>query len=359
MLSNPIINSPLGANERKLLNIVRKHGVMPRHKIVEHMDVSVQAVGQIVRRLDSYQLLTHHKAVTVGLGQPPKPMSINADGAFSVGIKIGRRHTDVLLVDLLGKVRERHSVSYAFPVARDLLVEIERHLVRIQAQLAQDNKNLIGIGIAMPFAIGGWHKLLGLSDAQADEWNALDITAAVQAMTPCPVKLAKDTAAACIAELLNGQGQHCQNFLYLFVDTFIGGSVVSQGRLLESTHGNAGAVASIPMSVHQPQDQLLGHASLWELEKKPEQTEAWLGWASCALAFAIVSGTAFLDTDAVVIDGSMPPELLEKLIAQTDAALIEFNWEGLWQPKLLKGLVGSDAGAIGGALMPLHENFYA
>jgi predicted NBD/HSP70 family sugar kinase len=129
--------------------------------------------------------------------------------------------------------------------------------------------------------------------------------------------------------------------------------------LLESTHGNAGAVASIPMSVHQPQDQLLGHASLWELEQKPEQTEAWLGWASCALAFAIVSGTAFLDTDAVVIDGSMPPELLEKLIQQTQAALTAFNWEGLWQPTLLQGLVGSDAGALGGALMPLHEHFYA
>jgi predicted NBD/HSP70 family sugar kinase len=358
VLSNPFKN-PLNTNERKLLNIVRTHGEIPRHKIFDHMDVSVQAIGQIVRRLDSYQLLTHHKAVTVGLGQPPKPMSINADGAFSIGIKIGRRHTDVLLVDLLGTVRERHSVNYAFPVAHELLLEIGRHLTRIQAKLMSENKFLIGVGIATPLAMGGWHKLLGLSDAQANEWNMLDIASAIQAMTPCPVILAKDTAAACIAELLNGQGQHWQNFLYLYVDTFIGGSVVSQGRLLESAHGNAGAVASVPMSIHQPKDQLVGHASLWDLEKNPTHTEAWLGWASCALAFAIVSGTAFLDTDAVVIDGAMPSELLEKLITQTQAALTAFNWEGLWQPKLLKGLIGSDAGAIGGALMPLHEYFYA
>jgi predicted NBD/HSP70 family sugar kinase len=96
-----------------------------------------------------------------------------------------------------------------------------------------------------------------------------------------------------------------------------------------------------------------------ELEQNPAQTEAWLGWASYALAFAVVSGTAFLDTDAVVIDGSMPPELLKKLIEQTQEALSAFNWEGIWQPKILAGLVGSDAGAIGGALLPLHDYFYA
>lgn len=354
-----LIKAPLGANERKLLNIVRKHGIMPRHKIVEHMDVSAQAVGKIVQRLDDYHLLTHHKAVSVGLGQPPKPMSINADGAFSVGIKIGRRHTDVLLVDLLGTVRERYSVSYAFPVAHYLLTEIENHLIRIQAEISSKERSLIGVGIATPFAMGGWHKLLGLSDAQADEWNALDITVAIQAMTPCPVKLAKDTAAACIAELLNGQGKNHPNFIYFFVDTFVGGSVVLGGRLLESKHGNAGAVASVPMSIHQPLEQLLGHASLWELERNPAQQVSWLGSASRALAFAIVSGTAFLDTDAVVIDGSMPPELLTKLIAQTQTSLKAYNWEGLWQPKLLAGLVGSDAGALGGALMPVHEYFYA
>jgi predicted NBD/HSP70 family sugar kinase len=265
----------------------------------------------------------------------------------------------VILVDLLGKVLERHSVSYALPVASDLLQEIKKHLVRIQAQLAADNKKLIGIGIARPFAMSGWNKLLGLTQAQADEWRALDITAAVQAMANCPVKLAKDTSAACIAELLNGQGRNWHNFLYFFVDTFIGGSVVSQGRLLESTQGNAGAVASLPMSVHKPLEQLQEHASLLELEQNPAQTEAWLGWASYALAFAVVSGTAFLDTDAVVIDGSMPPELLKKLIEQTQEALSAFNWEGIWKPKILAGLVGSDAGAIGGALLPLHDYFYA
>jgi hypothetical protein len=61
----------------------------------------------------------------------------------------------------------------------------------------------------------------------------------------------------------------------------------------------------------------------------------------------------------VVIDGAMEDNLLKALIEQTQKALKAFNWEGIWQPQLVKGLVGREAGALGGALMPLHEYFYA
>jgi predicted NBD/HSP70 family sugar kinase len=369
--------SPLSPNERKLLATVRKHGVMPRHKLVEHVDVSAQAIGQMVRKLDQYRLLVHHKAVKVGLGQPPKPMSIRADGAFSIGIKVGRRRTDVLLVDLLGEVREHHTVHYAFPVVASLLPQIEAHLRSMQAALLAADKALIGVGVAAPFALGGWYKLLGLSEAQASEWRTLDLQAAIAAMTPRPVRFAKDTAAACIAELLSAKGPAQSNYLYIFVDTFVGGSVVHQGRLLDTFHGNAGAIASLPMNKGT---QLLEHASIWELERHfhlagldasaayDERalagaywplTESWLETASQALAACIVSGTAFLDPHRAVIDSSLAPLLLARLVAQTNAAMDNFNWEGLWRPEVTMGQVGSDAGALGGALMPLHDYFYA
>ena len=371
-----MLSSPLNNNERKLLATIRKHGVIPRHKIVDHMEVTAQAIGQITRKLDQYHLLMHHKAVKVGLGQPPKPISINPDGAFSIGIKIGRRRTDVLLVDLLGGVRERHTISYARPVVHDLLMQIKAHLARMQSALIDNEQFLVGVGVAAPFALGGWHRLLGLSQVQADEWQALDLQAAIQAMSQRPVRFAKDTAAACIAELLNGHGQHQTDFLHIFIDTFIGGGVVSKGRWLETAHGNAGAVASVPIGGRQ----LLDFASLWELEqrfvaagldplsayddraldaKHQSYTQAWLASASEALASAIVSGTAFLDCSAVVIDGSMSTQLLSQLIEQTSALLGRHNWQGLWQPLVLLGSMGQDAGALGGALMPLHEYFYA
>jgi hypothetical protein len=75
------------------------------------------------------------------------------------------------------------------------------------------------------------------------------------------------------------------------------------------------------------------------------------------LALTVVSGTAFLDIDAVVIDGSLNRSLLTLLIDATQAALSQYNWEGLWPARLIAGEVGPDARALGGALMPLHANF--
>jgi len=71
----------------------------------------------------------------------------------------------------------------------------------------------------------------------------------------------------------------------------------------------------------------------------------------------VISGTAFLDIDAVVIDGSFSRTLLSELIAATQDALQHYNWEGLWNANVIAGEVGPDARALGGALLPLHANF--
>ncbi|MDQ1260598.1 MAG: hypothetical protein QG643_2424, partial [Pseudomonadota bacterium] len=240
---------------------------------------------------------------------------------------------------------------------------------------------LVGVGVAAPFQLGGWHRMLGLSDNQSQRWNHIDLRAEVQGMTEAPVVFAKDTAAACVAELVGGRGRDIKSFLYLFVDTFVGGGLVINSHLHSGKHGNAGAVASLPMRLGntlQPAEQLVSCASLWELEQRFQalqldphaayderaltppyvtETQAWIAKAANALAHSIVSGTAFLDVDAVVIDGSFSRALLNLVIGQTTAALAHYNWEGLWPTSIVAGTTGPDARALGGALLPLHANF--
>ena len=77
-----------------------------------------------------------------------------------------------------------------------------------------------------------------------------------------------------------------------------------------------------------------------------------------ALAHCVVAGTAFMDLEAVVIDGVVAPALLAELIGRTQQALAAYNWEGLQTPpRLVPGSIGSDARALGGALLPLHASF--
>jgi predicted NBD/HSP70 family sugar kinase len=177
----------------------------------------------------------------------------------------------------------------------------------------------------------------------------------------------------------------------LFIDTFVGGGVVVDGRIRFGVRGNAGAVASLPTglaskSAVRPSakgrgarpDQLVQHASLWELERrlsaakldpmaaydaraleKPYRaaTQAWVAQAAPALAQCIVAGAAFLDVHAIILDGSFVRPLLDWLLAETREAVARYNREGMWDTPVLAGTIGADARALGGALLPLNATF--
>jgi len=368
-------------NERVVLQAIRLNGSLPKADLARLTGLTAQTIGLITTRLAEDGLILKQDRVRGRIGQPSVPLSLNPDGAFAIGIKIGRRSADWLMVDFCGQVRQRQSLDYAFPDVHSLLPDIKDRLQAMGDQLGALKDRLVGVGVAAPFQLGGWHKMLGLSEAQSETWNQIDLRAQVQAMTNTPVSFAKDTSAACVAELVAGRGRDLKNFLYVFVDTFVGGGLVINSHLHGGLHGNAGAVASLPSGMAQgdtPPTQLIHHASLWELEQLllakgldphaayddralatpfEAETQAWLKQAANALAHAVVSGTAFLDIDAVVIDGSFCRPLLTLLIAATQQALKRYNWEGLWPANVIAGNVGPDARALGGALMPLHANF--
>jgi predicted NBD/HSP70 family sugar kinase len=369
-------------NERVVLQAIRLNGSLPKADLARLTGLTAQTIGLITTRLEEDDLLIRHDRVRGRIGQPSVPLALNPDGAFSVGIKIGRRSTDWLLVDFTGQVRQRLSVTYAFPDACTLIPLIGQHLRTLRDHLGVLAPRLVGVGVAAPLHFGGWHRMLGLSDAESDAWNRLDLSAAVQAMTELPVSFAKDTSAACVAELVAGRGRDLKSFLYLFVDTFVGGGLVIDSRPHAGIHSNAGAVASMPLEVAndtaQVPPQLVSQASLWELEQSfkargldptaayderameplfAEDTDAWVSSAATALAHSIVSATALLDVDAVVMDGSFCRPLQRRLIASTEQALGRYNWEGLWPAQVIAGSIGSDARALGGALLPLHANF--
>ena len=368
-------------NERVVLQALRMHAALPKAELARVTGLTAQTIGLITARLEDDGLLVRREPVRGRIGQPSVPLALAPDGAYAIGVKIGRRSTDALLVDFEGKVRKRLSLSYAFPQVEELLPAISQQLRTLRRSLGTRASRLVGVGVAAPFQMGGWHRMLGLSAQQADEWNRIDLAARIQALIDVPVSFARDTAAACIAELLLGRGRDIKSYLYLFVDTFVGGGLVLHSQPHLGTRGNAGAVASLPMNLAQPgvmPSQLVRYASLWELEQQyqshgldpsaaydqrsleppfEQYTRPWIVSAANALAHCIVSGTALVDAQAVVIDGSLAPAALKSLLAQTVQALDHYNWEGLWRPSVHEGSIGSDARALGGALLPLHANF--
>lgn len=370
-------------NERVLLQAIRQRGAMPAADLARLTHLTAQTVSQITKKLEAEGLLARGAPQRGKVGQPSVPLALNPDGAYAVGIKVGRRSLDVLLVDFTGRPRERWRLAHAFPDPPLLLAEIGARLKEIRRKLGPAGRERVqGIGIAAPLALGGWQALLGMPAALAARWNVTDLAAEVTRLSPWPVQQVKDTAAACVAELVAGRGRGVPSYLYIYVDTFIGGALVIDGQLRAGPHGNAGAVGSLPLAQAGPDErapaQLLAAASLLNLEHAYAQagldvraalderaleppwdvhTRRWLGAAAAAIALAVIDGACLLELDGVIVDGAFARPLQAALLEACAQALARYSWEGVRRPALLAGSVGADAGALGGALLPLQAAF--
>src|SRR5277367_575855 len=113
-------------NERLVLSLVRRFGQLSKIEVARMTGLSVQSASTIMNRLGAEGLLKREAPLRGRVGQPTVPVSIDPEGAFALGLKIGRRSSDLVLVDFTGAIRRRASLSYPFPTPEDVLAFAER-----------------------------------------------------------------------------------------------------------------------------------------------------------------------------------------------------------------------------------------
>jgi predicted NBD/HSP70 family sugar kinase len=368
-------------NERLVLSLVRQHGSLAKTDIARMTRLSAQTVSVIVRKLESEGLLIRQAPVRGKVGQPSVPMAIAPGGAYFIGLKIGRRSAELVLIDFLGNVRSMLRDSYRYPSPANTIEFVRSGIATMRAGLGpEEDRRIAGLGIAMPFELWNWAETAGAPPAVLNEWRHRDIRTDVQEMCSFPVYVQNDATAACGAELVFGRTSTLGNFIYFYIGAFVGGGVVLDGRLHVGPTGNAGAVGSMPVPGHQRGRpvQLIEVASLAILEKAMQRRgqdasllwtapedwtgegaafEEWFGPASDALGYAVAAACSVIDFEAAIIDGWMPATVRARLVEAVRGSLARLDMEGLRVPQVREGKVGIHARALGAASLPLSERF--
>jgi hypothetical protein len=371
-------------NERVVLQAIRLHGALPAAEIARLTQLTAQTVSLITKRLLDDGLLVKGEPVRGKVGQPSVPLSLDPDGAYSVGIKVGRRSMDVLLIDFTGAVRERSSLDYRFPDPDELLAEIGKRLAALRRKLGNERRELVqGVGIAAPMAIGGWQQLLGFSAELAARW---------QAGGPARRGAGRQRLAGAADEghrgrlrgRTGGRPRAQREELPLHLRRHLhrrrpgAGQPVARGRHRQRRRPGLAAAVAEPRrhrigagaaavgglaaepgaglgrgrAGHRGRRTGPGTGAAWQAH-----TERWLDTAGSAIAQAVNGAACLLDMDGVILDGSCSRDLLAALQQAVERALPRYSWEGVARPALLAGTIGSDARALGGALLPLYANF--
>jgi predicted NBD/HSP70 family sugar kinase len=364
-------------------------GQASKADIARHASLTNNAAGVIVRELERAGLIHENgKKRDGGRGQPATMLSLDPQGAYSIGVRIDRRSIETVLVDFAGQPINRRLHTMDLPAPPRAIDLISCDIATLIAQLRLSARDRVaGVGVAAPYNLGSWLEKLDMPAAQFRDWEQFDIASALRVATGLDVVVENDGTAAAVAELFYGLGRRFDDFLYFFIGPAIGGGVVLGGQYMRGASGNAGDVAMMPVPpsrlasapiTTRATDILLSRASINALVRHlrfhgadiagladltrttaamPDAVNEWVEDCVDALISPLLSAVSILDVPVVVIDSDLNRDILDEIINWLQWRLTESMPEARNPPKLMRGSFGEDAGAIGAASLPLHLNF--
>ena len=367
-------------NERLLLSIMQRNGALSGGELARRTGLSPQTTSVILRKLEQDGLLQRGKPVKGKVGKPSVPFSLHPDGAFSMGLKLGRRSADLVVLDLAGQVRQQLRQTYNYPRPGPVLDFLQMGFQDLTSEMSDDMASrLCGLGVAAPFELWNWHEVLGAPKADFAAWKDADMVGEAAALTGLPVHMVNDATAACRAEHIFGIGREYRDYVYFFVGAFIGGGIVLDHAVFEGNQQNAGAFGSLMVpdrdgiacplidlaSIRSLEKRLeaaaLDPRQLWETPQDWDHLEdhvgPWVEETAHALAAASVASSAVIDFEAVVIDGGMPISVRSRLASGAAEALRSMDTRGLIAPKVTEGQIGGNARGIGAAVGPIISQY--
>lgn len=370
------------ANEKTVLTVVgfNASGVS-NAEIARMSGLAPQTVSAILTNLEKDGLVERGAALRGRRGQPATPILLNKDGGYSIGVELGWRHADIILLNMHAHVLGHCHIDYDYPDAASIVDFIGQCVEDLRAVVPKDRLDrLLDLGLAMPAGLAEGLGRIGAPPEQVMKWQGLDIQAELAARTGLEITLINDGNAACWAELIALPRPRPASIIYLLVSHFIGAGVIGDGVLWSGHSGNAADMGMMLVQLDNRGPQQAYHiASLWALGQrlgeagKPQdiaaiahwdwdniksEVDRWIADSAKALARVAFNTTTVVDAPLIILDTVLGPAVTEKLIARFRGELAALPVFGIAPPMVTAGRHGAMAPAIGAAELPLFNRYF-
>lgn len=367
-------------NARLVLSFIRRHGGMASAEIARRSGLSAQTVSNIVRALEADGLVLREAAVKGRVGKPSVPMALKPDGAYGLGLSIGRRSLELVLVDFLGRQIDAEVTTHPYPSTAQTFAFVRQNVAGVLRRNGIDRTRVAGLGIARPNRIWDWGEFVGAPPDAMRDWKNIDLETEMASLTALSTVLENDATSACLAEHLMGRGHDLADFAYIFLGTFVGGGLVLDGKVVSGRTHNAAAFGPLPVPDGRGGSvQLLDVASLHVLEKTLEaqgqsfnalrnDDDAWQSFepalsdwieaTSRHLAIACAAITSVVEVETILLAGAFPDTVRSRLSGRLVNAFSKLDITGIEKPSIEDAAVGRQARSIGAALLPIHAKFF-
>jgi len=366
-------------NEMLILGLLRREPGLSNAEIARNSGLAPQTVSVIVADLVLRGIVVSGPVVRGRRGQPATPKLLNAEAAFGIGIEVGWRHVDAVLINLEGRVIAEHGRSYAYPDPATIVDDLAGLIGKLRDTLPADRRQRIdGVGVAMPSRI--WRGLFRLSapEEAIEAWQHLDLGAALGRTSGYEVTIVNDGTAACQAEFIYGAARGWANCASFFLSSYVGTGLVVGNRLFEGPTGNSANLGSLLVTTRDGRVEYLhlvaglealdiarrrnGRSSLLMSSDADQwsgaEVDAWLEDAAHGLAFAIANSGAVVAFERVVVGGRMPVAVRNRLVEGIREHIAGLPRTTLVLPEIGPAALGWQAPALGAACTSFVRRYF-
>jgi predicted NBD/HSP70 family sugar kinase len=372
-------------NETRAIQELFREGPMSRAELGRRLSLTRSTAGSIVMQLADQGLVTEGAALESGdsrIGRPGLLVSLRGDHAHFLGAEIGVDRLRILALDLAGETVWRSSFPYDEGSEPDgALRMLERAVAAFRSEYRADAR-IDGLCVTVPGLLGLNGSVLSTPILGWTNTDAKRLFGALKGVGEVMVE--NDANAFAIAETyLTGKGGNGTS-LFIFMDSGVGGGLVSEGRLVRGQHGFAGEVGHIPIGeqgyaagsvVPGSLESYVGKEALLarirhhggsardvgELAYKARNGDAaaratvadWARWLARGLAMLV----ATLDPGRIVLGGACAG-LAELCGSEIEAHLSTMLLKGRPLPSIEVSEFGQEVVSLGAACM-LHQAYFS
>ncbi|MBZ5524865.1 MAG: ROK family protein [Acidobacteriia bacterium] len=250
---------------------------------------------------------------------------------FAIGVDLGGTNLRVAAVDAGGQVLDRVNASVV--PERDVVIEEMCAAIRTLSERLKGSGSLLGIGVGVPGIIDLESGMLHESP-NLPGWADYPVRQEIERRLGTRVILENDANAAALGEKWMGAGRHVDDMCMITLGTGIGGGIILGGQIWHGAVGMAGEVGHIMV---EPDGAACGCGSRGCVEQYASAT------ALRRMAMeAVAAGTAPGLARAMKESGDLGSKALFALAMQGDEAAHEiFRRAGRALAMMLAGLINT------------------
>jgi DNA-binding transcriptional ArsR family regulator len=302
-------------NERLVLSLLLQKEATTRLEIGERTGLSAQTVSVLVRSLEQEGLVAKGPAQRGRIGPPTVPILLNPEGAFSVGISVGRRHTDLVLIDFVGEVRFHTTLAHPRMNPDSNHSEF---LETIRGAIAMLPKNarerLAGVGLALA------HSEAGGPDEEA-YFRALQEE--IEAQLGISLFIQNDVTAAASGESLFGVAKPLTDYMFFYLDAKLHGRLVLNHQIYK---GNSDLSFDVGIDALEVELAAYGKSlePLWDRSGDwsvyQDLIEAWEDRLVGQLRQSLAGVRQFVEIEAVVLSSYVPQSICRGICRKLESS---------------------------------------